>query len=43
VTYVFLRLVFLPHLVCLLAFLPLERLGRRVAARREPAPLSAGA
>ena len=39
VTYAFLRLIFLPHIVCLLAFLPLERIPMP-ARRRTPAAVA---
>jgi hypothetical protein len=31
--YATITIIFLPHLVCLMAFLPLERLGRLLPAR----------
>ena len=39
VTFAAIRIIFLPHVVCLAAFLPLERLGRRARDRPgDPAP-----
>jgi hypothetical protein len=39
VTFAAIRIIFLPHVVCLAAFLPLERLGRRARDHAgEPAP-----
>ena len=34
VTFLAIRIIFLPHLVALMAFLPLERLGAKPAPRR---------
>jgi hypothetical protein len=42
VTYLMIRIIFLPHLIALAAFLPLERLGSRPAAStRGPLPADA--
>jgi hypothetical protein len=37
-TYLAIRIIFLPHVMALMAFLPLERLGRRDAVGPVPAP-----
>ena len=37
-TYLAIRIIFLPHVVALMAFLPLERLGRRDAVPSAPTP-----
>lgn len=41
VTYATISIIFLPHVVCLAAFLPLERLLRRRSPARAPAPSAA--
>ena len=40
-TYLAIHIIFLPHLVALMAFLPLERLGRRDPMRTSAAALAA--
>jgi HTTM domain len=39
VTYAAITIIFHPHALCLLSFLPLERLARRRAAAKHPAPV----
>ena len=40
VTFLTISIIFLPHVVCLLAFLPLERLGRAPAQSFRPASVA---